>query len=72
MHGILRIIEHFLFFKQLNPFIFNEYMADYPLILSPQMLPLQTHAQHYVHFATLYMSCKYLCKCDICDHDNVP
>ena len=35
-------------FNQLNPSIFNEYMTDYSRMLSPPMLPSQTHTPHHV------------------------
>ena len=38
------LIRTFSFFNQINPSIFNEYIEDYPPILSPPMLSPQTNA----------------------------
>ena len=65
LHHILCINTNISLFNQLNPSIFNDYIADYPTILSApssdNMLPSQTHVQCYVHYVT---SCT-LCKNDV-------
>ena len=61
-------INIFLFHK-LKLSIFNEYMADYPPIPSPPMLPpSEANACHYIHYITYNTLRKHLRKRDIHNH----